>query len=103
MSKHLSLVFHSDPAHGWLQVDRDHITDLGLLYRISCASYVSDCKVYLEEDCDMPLFLDAAEQFEWSVCYDESHSNTLTTIRNLPRYEPPASHCSQTQQVSRQR
>ena len=103
MSKHLSLIFYSDPAHGWLEVDRDHIKDLGLCYRVSSASYVSDYKIYLEEDCDMTLFLDAAEQFEWIVIFHESHSNTLSTIRNLPRYEPPAYPCIQTRQVSQQR
>ena len=103
MSKHLSLVFHSDPAHGWLEVDRDHIADLGLCHRVSRASYVSDRNVYLEEDCDMPLFLNVAEQFEWAVSYDESHCDALSNIRNLSRYEPPPYPCSRTQQVSRQR
>jgi len=103
MSKHLSLTFHRDPAHGWLEVDRNHIADLAICHWVSRASYVGDDKAYLEQDCDMPLFLEAAERFGWTVTFNESHSNTLSNIRNLPRYEPPPYPCTPTQQLSRRR
>ncbi len=94
MSKHLSLVFHIDPAHGWLEVERSHIADLGICNRVSRCSYVGDTIAFLEEDCDMPLFLDTAKQFGWTVSYEESHYDHLATIRNLPRYAPPPYTCA---------
>lgn len=49
--------FFSDPGHGWMEVDRSELKQLGIENQISDYSYQKDDKVYLEEDCDAPLFL----------------------------------------------
>jgi hypothetical protein len=53
--------FHADPGHGWLAVSLHEISELGLTNKISSCSYVSPDyqTVYLEEDCDLSLFLRA--------------------------------------------
>jgi GTP cyclohydrolase II len=50
-------IFHSDPGHGWLQVTRQELKDLGILDKISHYSYQKRGDVYLEEDCDYSLFV----------------------------------------------
>ena len=48
--------FYSDPGHGWGAVKRKVLQDLGILDRISHYSYQKGDTVYLEEDCDYPMF-----------------------------------------------
>jgi predicted RNase H-like nuclease len=58
------LTFHTDPGHGWLEVSKQLARQvLGGRYReISSHSYASRTAVYLEEDCDAPMFLKAARE-----------------------------------------
>jgi len=51
----LQFIFHTDPGHGWLEVDKDLVLKLGT--KISTYSYIKDGKVYLEEDCDATAFI----------------------------------------------
>jgi hypothetical protein len=55
-------VFHEDPGHGWLEVDRHELSRFVPLSEISSFSYQKGGKVYLEEDCDAPLFLRALKE-----------------------------------------
>ena len=56
-----NFIFIEDAGHGWLQVLPNEIRILGLQDKISEYSYYDREKdlVYLEEDCDAPLFLKA--------------------------------------------
>ena len=55
--------FHVDPGHGWLEVPADDIAAVGLTAAaFSTYTYVDTEKpggpiYYLEEDCDLPLFV----------------------------------------------
>jgi len=51
--------FHTDPGHGWLEVKYSELKDLGIEDKISSYSYIKDDVVYLEEDCDAAVYLDA--------------------------------------------
>lgn len=51
--------FFEDPGHGWLEVTRQELNELGISDRISSYSYQKDGLVYLEEDCDATLFCQA--------------------------------------------
>jgi hypothetical protein len=55
----MTYLFHSDPGHGWLQVKRQELKDLGILDKISNYSYQDGNDVYLEEDCDYGAFYEA--------------------------------------------
>lgn len=75
-----------DPGHGWLSVPRIYIEFLGLGDRISSCSYVHGNRAYLEEDCDMPLFLAAAKEI-WDVTVRDSYVEK-TNIRGYALYQP---------------
>lgn len=51
--------YYIDSGHGWLAVKRQYLDRLKLLNKISDCSYERGGTVYLEEDCDAPLFVDA--------------------------------------------
>ncbi len=52
---------HSDAGHGWLAVKRQELVELGIIDKISHFSYQRGKTVYLEEDCDCSLFINALE------------------------------------------
>jgi len=84
-----SYTFYEDPGHGWLQVPKKDITELNIQDDISDYSFVDDDNVYLEEDCDVAIFIRA-----WSLKFPNEdfdlHSNSRyeenSFIRNLKYY-----------------
>lgn len=79
-------VFHTDPGHGWLAVRMREIEALGLINKISGYSYVKGSTVYLEEDCDASLFINAYETiFGKKPAYRHSYLNR-TPIRYYDHY-----------------
>ena len=54
--------FYSDAGHGWLAVKRQELIDLAVLEQVSACSYQRGSTVYLEEDADATLFIEAYEQ-----------------------------------------
>lgn len=89
--------FHADPGHGWLEVPVAELAALGIADKVSAYSYVSrDGKTaYLEEDCDVTLFVDAKmSDNDYRAWWN---NNTMTVshdrvgdpecfIRRLPSY-----------------
>lgn len=59
--KTIYYTYHTDPGHGWLEVGIDELLVLGIADKISSYSYMNGGKAYLEEDCDMALFMDTME------------------------------------------
>jgi hypothetical protein len=88
--KTLDLNFYSDPSHGWLEVKRADLIKLGIEDDISGFSYQKGAKVYLEEDCDMSRFVDAATAAGWAIKYAEFHNDDELFIRLYNRYESTA-------------
>ncbi len=81
--------FHTDPGHGWLEVDRAELVELGILTHISQYSYQKGDKVYLEEDSDLGRFIHTLK--DTGVIFDfnntvESHREN-TPIRGYERFE----------------
>lgn len=87
MSEQTTFVFHSDPGHGWLQVDWTQLKDVGLNPTdFSRYSYRQRNTFYLEEDCDAPKFIKAYGArygSERSLRFIEKHQEH-TFIRALP-------------------
>lgn len=79
---------HSDPGHAWYEAPRAELDRLGLTAKISAYSYASHdgSTVYLEEDCDAPLYLEAlnAECRKFRLC--DTHVDYDSSIRTLPRF-----------------
>jgi len=54
-------LFISTPAHGWLKVPLSELEELGIRNKISAYSYKDSLYAYLEEDCDLTMFIEAKE------------------------------------------
>lgn len=78
-------IFHNDPGHGWLAVKRTELERLSILDKVSLYSYQKGGTVYLEEDCDARLFIEAKMQFNEN--YDVRNSyQEHTPIRNFSNF-----------------
>jgi hypothetical protein len=84
--KNRKFTFYADPGHGWLEVDREDLYALNLSKKVSRYSYSKGTKVYLEEDCDAPLFLDSAKAEGWTINIQEKYQEN-TPIRNYQNYQ----------------
>ena len=73
-------IFHSDPGHGWLQVTRQELKDLGILDKISHYSYQKRGDVYLEEDCDYSLFAERMKELGKPFEIKEINSQSKDSI-----------------------
>ena len=74
--------FYADPGHGWLKVPRVLLAELGLLGKITPYSYQQKDFIYLEEDCDLPLFTKAMRERGGEVKVREHSSNNMSKIRS---------------------
>ncbi len=88
-----TLVYYTDPSHGWLHVPAEVLAALNLGAKdFSKYSYVGrEGALYLEEDCDMQKFL----QFYQRHCGEqpiikESYSRGDSFVRGMPRNVPLA-------------
>jgi len=82
----MSYVFHTDPGHGWLEVDKDELSLFNIADKISSYSYKLGNKVFLEEDCDTGLFINALENKGIKFTYTTINSNTDSIVRTYKRY-----------------
>ena len=79
--------FHNDAGHGWLAVKIDLLDHLGLVDRITNFSFIKGKTAYLEEDCDVSLFIaeyrnKIGEFVTTSMYYEKS------PVRSYQRYTP---------------
>ena len=79
--------YHTDPGHGWLEVGIDELLVLGIADKISPYSYMNKGKAYLEEDCDMALFMEtmASKGVEVKLKHINEPRND-SFIRSLRRF-----------------
>ncbi len=86
-----TLTLYTDPSHGWLEVNRSDLIALGIEDDISGFSYQKGAKVYLEEDCDLSRFMDAATAAGRKVTLNQlTHTDEDSRIRLFNRYESTA-------------
>lgn len=86
--------FFEDPGHGWLAVERTLVNKLGIAGKISEYSYqnqVPGDTLYLEEDCDAPLLIEAVKKEGGTVELEIHVSDRASFIRRLPPYRPELS------------
>ncbi len=92
----MNYIFYHDPGHGWLRVPKQEIEDIKWL--ISPCSYMDESFIYLEEDSDMSIFIEAkgiANFEEWwkaqvQVQYsDLPRSKSFYRPSTNPRYSYP--------------
>jgi hypothetical protein len=81
----------SDPGHSWAKVKRSELKELGIFYNISKYSYQRGHYVYLEEDSDLPRYLDAlmVQKIEYTI--ESSYTNNRSKIRSYAPFQYTAS------------
>ena len=81
--------FHYDAGHGWLEVELNELKELGIEKEISQFSYQKDDKVYLEEDCDVTVFIKAKKinPNDFNSFIEEIDDGDYSKIRNYESYE----------------
>jgi hypothetical protein len=80
-----TIVMHTDPGHGWAEVPRQELFDLGIADKITQFSYQKGDKVFLEEDCDLTTFCEKLRARNVQYVFDEQYKN-YTPIRNYQRF-----------------
>jgi len=75
--------FYADPGHAWLAVTREEIDRLGIARKISQFSYQKGDIVYLEEDGDAGVFLNAKKKNGERFSIREKHTDNDSPIRNM--------------------
>ena len=78
--------FHADAAHGWLRVLYSDLVELGIAAAITNYSYQSGDWVYLEEDQDATVYMNAAEAAGWPVEISYAPHVARSCIRGYPSY-----------------
>jgi len=82
----MKLYFFCDAGHGWLKVRRDVLAKFVDLTKVTPYSYAKNDDVYLEEDCDAPLFLNALKNAGVEFVVASRYSSYRSRIRNYPRF-----------------
>jgi hypothetical protein len=82
----MEYVFHTDAGHGWLEVHKDELELFGIADKVSSYSYVQGNKVYLEEDCDASLFINALDSKGIKPTIHHATQEETSFIRSLRRY-----------------
>ena len=80
---------YDDAAHGWLEVSYEDLINLNIQNKISNFSYIDSNKnlIYLEEDCDMTLFMKSyKEKYNKGIVYVVENNEEVSFIRCLPCY-----------------
>lgn len=85
-----SITIYTDPSHGWVKVTIKELIKLNIADKISTYSYIrSNAKyayAYLEEDCDLSLYLKALDDKGIRYKFKTLHTNKSSKIRSYSRY-----------------
>lgn len=83
----MTFTFHTDPGHGWLEVSIPDLMSVGLTPDdFTRYSYRSGDYVFLEEDCDAAVFVNAYTQINGErPKFREVHTNSNHPIRTYKR------------------
>jgi hypothetical protein len=77
-----------DPGRGWLQVPMTEIRKLGLAQKISDCSFRKGGDAFLEEDCDMSLFIKALRTTGQEFKLNEVHTDDDSPVRSYSSFYP---------------
>jgi hypothetical protein len=86
----MRLHYIQDPSHGWIGTDRATLQQLGIDRMISSYSYgerAPSTRVWLEEDYDAGILINALDAAGINYIVDEEHLPGDAWIRALKRYE----------------
>ena len=87
--------YYSDPSHGWLKVLRSEVENLQIMNKISTCSYMNGEHIYLEEDCDASLFINAQKEKGIDIKLKEFSTNRSSKIRSYMFFKNVCQHKSE--------
>lgn len=79
-------IVYSDSGHAWGKVKFSEILKLGIQDKISSYSYMRGDNVYLEEDCDLSLLVNALRKIDIKVEWIEKNTDKRSKIRSYNHY-----------------
>jgi hypothetical protein len=84
-----SIILYTDPSHGWAKVSLKELSRLNILDKISGYSYIhkNGLNAYLEEDCDLGLYLKTLDHKGIQYKFIEKNANKSSKIRSYARYQ----------------
>lgn len=82
---------YSDSGHGWVKVKFTDLIKLDIVDKISPYSYARGSNVYLEEDCDAGVLINALRGKGIEPQWIGHHTNKQSKIRSYMHYIPPIS------------
>ena len=80
-------MFYEDPGHGWLAVTVEELIELGIADKITGYSYLIGNMAYLEEDCDLGVFVLAYKKKYGKLPAFKQKYQEITMITNYPNYD----------------
>lgn len=87
MLKKISIVIFADPGHAWARVPKKQLQKLGISDKISAYSYQRGDYAYLEEDCDLGVYINALKSKNYvEFNFKEFHTNRQSKIRGYKSY-----------------
>lgn len=86
----MRITIYNDPSHGWAAVAVSELKFLGIAEKISGYSYIKGETAFLEEDCDLPIYLDALRANGTEFTFSEHHTNGDSFIRGYNAYRAVA-------------
>lgn len=83
-----SITIYTDPSHGWGKVSLSELSRLNIIDKISTYSYIhkNGLNAYLEEDCDLSLYLKALDSKGIKYKFKTLHTDKSSKIRSYNRY-----------------
>lgn len=85
-----SITIYTDPSHGWAKVSLSELFKLEIHDKISSYSYIRSNEkysyVYLEEDCDLSMYLKALDSKGIQYKFKTLHTDKSSKIRSYSRY-----------------
>tara|TARA_R110000803_G_scaffold157114_1_gene221559 strand:- start:108 stop:374 length:267 start_codon:yes stop_codon:yes gene_type:complete len=81
---------YTDRGHGWAAVKTKELRALGIAGQISHYSYQRGQTAYLEEDCDLSVYLAAIKAAGHEPQFVEKHTDQRSPIRSYNTYSEAA-------------
>jgi hypothetical protein len=83
--KTFTVIVYSDAGHAWGKVKRQVLVNLGIADKVSTYSYQYKDNVYLEEDYDLRLLMEALPETT-RIKFVEKHTDNNSRIRSYEQY-----------------
>ena len=84
--KTLTLNYYQDHGHGWVKIKLSLLQKFGIAEQISTYSYMRKDNAYLEEDCDLGIYLARVIKRDGQrPLFKDKHNKRNSPVRKLER------------------